>query len=196
MSRNFTEKITVEELADKVWSAWKQGRDFEEPDDDVSDKKPIDFVLNYDTRIGYAFLTPQVEKDLKKVEFDCENISANPSDTYGDVEPRKGEAENYVGLHTLSNGLSYLGITAGGDWEVPIFFMLYWDGENLRGYVPKAGNTWNTKNNMAFGNVEEQDEAFFKEKGWGRYEESSSKPKYDFKKIEEDILKRIIFKEK
>ena len=194
MSRYFTKKITVEELADKVWSAWQKNRFYREPQCNVSGKKPIDFILNYDARISYTEVTPQVSKDLDKVDFDCENMSADTSEVWGETESGKGDAKDYVGLHTLGNGLSYLGVTAGGDWETPLFFIVYWDGENLRGYVPKDGNTWNTKNNCAFGNDEEADEAFFKQKGWKYDCNVSSKVKYDFKKIEEDLLKRIVFK--
>ncbi len=90
-------------------------------------------------------LTPQINKDLSKVDFDFENIATNPTEsTWG--------PSGLVGYHTLSNGLSFKGMAAGGDWENPVFFIIYWDGKKLRAYVPTEGNPWNTDTKMAYGN--------------------------------------------
>jgi hypothetical protein len=59
--------------------------------------------------------------------FDFENMSL------------ENEKETLIGLHTLYNGLTFLGITAGGDWEHPIFFIVYFDGKDFKPYVPKYG---------------------------------------------------------
>ncbi|RJQ27110.1 hypothetical protein C4577_02195 [Candidatus Parcubacteria bacterium] len=92
-------------------------------------------------------LTPQVEKDLSKVQFDTENLEDG---SYG---VGYGPGKGLVGYNTLpNNGMVYLGITAGGDWEHPIFFIIYWDGKQLRGYIPEKGNTWNTDTKQAYGN--------------------------------------------
>lgn len=101
--------------------------------------------LNYEDWDDYYYreLTPQIEKDLAKVVFDCENI---------DTKPWTRTINPLMGYNTLDNGLSFLGITAGGDWEAPIFFIIYFDGNKLRGYIPEKGNTWDVENRIAYGN--------------------------------------------
>ena len=84
---------------------------------------------------------PQVKKDLEKVDFDFENEDCN-------------NGCNYIkGFRVAPNGLPYWGDDAGGDWEVPVFFIIYWDGKKLRGYIPTEGNTWNTDTKTAYGNA-------------------------------------------
>jgi len=85
----------------------------------------------------------QVHKDLCKVDFDWENSEFGEDDL--------------LGTHTLPNGLTYIGGLAARDWEYPVFFIIYWDGKKLRGYVPKEGNIWNTDTNQAYGNDEYSD---------------------------------------
>jgi len=84
---------------------------------------------------------PQVKKDLAKVEFDFENEDCN-------------NGCNHIKYFQVApNGLPYWGMDAGGDWEVPVFFIIYWDGKKLRGYIPTEGNTWNTDTKSAYGNA-------------------------------------------
>lgn len=135
MSRYF-QKITLNELAEKL--------------------KPImqdeDFPYN---------LPKSVEKDLK-VNFDWENYE------YGVVYPAnepalpstnaKGFMNYPCGFQVLPNGMPALFINAGGDWETPVCFAIYWDGSALRGYVPTNGNMFNRKTKWAFGNEGESEE--------------------------------------
>lgn len=167
MARYFTKKITIEELSDKIHEARR----------------------NED---GYRYLTFKVQQDLSKINFDTENISDCGFEAFGRVKDEKFSAKDYVGFHTLANGLSYLGITAGGDWEYPIFFILYSSGSELRGYIPKDGNTWNYVNQSAFGNNENADEIGLKQRSLANLDELE----FDFEKIESDILKRILYKSK
>jgi hypothetical protein len=71
-------------------------------------------------------------KDLQKVYVDTENYEII------EIEEREG--------------LTYLSAWVGGDWEVPVFIIVYWDGKKLRGYIPKYGNAWNPLTNEALGN--------------------------------------------
>jgi len=89
-------------------------------------------------------LTGQVEKDLSKCEFDLENVATGP----GDFGP-----SGLMGYQTLDNGFTFRGMCAGGDWESPVFFIIYWDGKKLRAYIPIDGNPWNTDTKMAYGNA-------------------------------------------
>ena len=112
-------------------------------------------------------------QDLQKVDFDGENSADSADEVFQD------ELKSIMGLNTLDNGLTYWGMEAGGDWEHPVYFIIYWDGENLRGYVPKDGNVWNYKTKSAFGN------------DGTSYEDGGN---FDVQKIIGDIQKRIILK--
>ena len=51
---------------------------------------------------------------------------------------------------------------AGGDWEEPVYFIVYLDDKNkLRMYVPKCGNVYNNLTKEALGNDEDLDEQFY-----------------------------------
>jgi hypothetical protein len=134
MSRFFV-PCTEEQLAERIWKAGLRSELIEGLDAETSEPK------SYAKKItGYArgrtmrlsFLTSTIEKDLK-VEFDEENSHVD-------------------GFHTLDNGMTYLGVSAGGDWEVAIFYIIYWDGKKLRAYIPTDGNPWNTDLKSAYGN--------------------------------------------
>ena len=81
--------------------------------------------------------------DISKIDYDCENLGA-----IGKVETRKG--------------ITYLKCYAGGDWECPILFFIYWDGKRFRGYIPTYGNAFNRKLKRAFGNDDDEDVEFLK----------------------------------
>jgi hypothetical protein len=127
MARTFA-KISIDELRSKI-------------EDKKSNYK--DWV--WDDHF-YKTLTRQIEKDLSKVEFDTENVECKS------YYPKIDAYEKILGYHTLDNGLSFLGITAGGDWESPVFFIIYFDGYKLRGYIPEKGNSWCKKTKSAYGN--------------------------------------------
>jgi hypothetical protein len=184
MPRYFNQKITTEDLAKKIKEAWENNRDFEEWDDpDQMIDKPdnIKDCLTNEYGIGYSYLTQSIEKDLSKVDFDCENATINPT------EFNVGRVNKVVGFNELSNGLSYLGVLAGGDWEFPVFFALYFDGNKLRGYIPNKGNVWNNQTKAALGNYEKEDQQWLTKNGF----KSKDDVKLDQNKIEENLLSRI-----
>lgn len=92
-------------------------------------------------------LPERVQKDLAKVDFDGENQEWQ-QDSY--------RPDEWHGFQMIGD-LPVLGASAGGDWEWPVYFILYWDGKQLRGYIPKSGNVWNHKMKTALGNYEEED---------------------------------------
>ncbi len=94
----------------------------------------------------------KLAKDLAKVEFSFENF---------DYQKNNSDPAGFCGIQTLGD-LTYCGCTSGGDWEYPVSFVVYWDGKQLRGYIPKEGNTWNYKTGKAFGNDEKADVKFLK----------------------------------
>jgi hypothetical protein len=143
----------------------------------------------YDEHEGY--LHDKIRKKFKsdlKVKFDFENFETT-DDSFG---PKK-----LMGYRTLSNGLTICGMCAGGDWEHPVFFLMYWDGKKLRAYIPTEGNPWNTKTKEAYGNDDKADLKNAR-KRWPEAfkdadEESIDSGDFEFEPdlIEKDILERI-----
>jgi hypothetical protein len=137
-------------------------------------------------------LPEKVRKDIGKVEFDFENYEFEPDNAYAGSGP-------IVGWRTHENGLPYFGVIAGGDWELPVFFIVYWDGKELRGYVPTDGNTWNTDTKKAYGNGENGEDGINMKKRWpeefdereASELETDSCPDCDPAKILVDIGNRI-----
>ena len=89
-----------------------------------------------------------------------------------------------MGYQELDNGMMLLGVNAGGDWEKAIYFCIYWDGKQLRAYIPTEGNTWNTLNKVAVGNDDECDEKFI-----AKY---PGKGELDYGLLVNDIKHRIL----
>lgn len=139
--------------------------------------------------LDYRRLTKVVEKDLDKVHFDTENITT------------ENDFDDITGYHRLSNGMPYLGIMAGGDWETSVFFCIYWDGKNLRGYIPEEGNLWNTTTKEAYGNDEAADlknarkrwpdDVNLKDDNFDLYGYLDN---YDLKAMQQDMMARITLK--
>ena len=75
-----------------------------------------------------------IKKDFKGIHFNWENY-----DIVGDVRTTKG--------------IPYQLFNAHGDWEIPVYFMVYYDGKRIRVYVPTVGNTWRQDLKQALGNV-------------------------------------------
>lgn len=130
------------------------------------------FPDNWIEETCWMDVTETVINDLDKVEFDGENYTCG--EYFGHSH------KDILGLKTLPNGMPYLGCYAGGDWEEPVFFILYWDGNKVRGYVPKEGNVYNTKTNKAWGNDDDDDMEIDRD--------------LDKNLLRQDIQKRIIAK--
>ncbi|WP_395000396.1 hypothetical protein [Acinetobacter sp.] len=95
----------------------------------------------------------KIRNDLNKVNFDFENFEYEYSEDRG----WKGDFVGYKALGDFNFLMAY----AGGDWEHPVVFIIYYDGKDLRGYVPKSGNCWNYKTKEAFGNdINDEDQKF------------------------------------
>lgn len=122
--------------------------------------------------------------DLKKVQFDAENYVEEPCDGH--------LFENLLGIRTLDNGLTMWGLFAGGDWEFGVFSVLYWSGKEIRGYVPKDGNTWNYKTKAAFGNEGNFDDDDTIHELDSDEMQDKAEMQFDEKKIIADIKKRLL----
>lgn len=91
----------------------------------------------------------EIDHDIN-IAFDTENFTTSIEDCFGDNIVR----EPLLGFHELDNGFMFWGFEAGGDWEYPVFGIVYHDGKRLRGYIPLCGNTVNTDFMCAFGSEE------------------------------------------
>lgn len=133
-------EITEDELLDIIFDVHQK----EEPDDYENEDK--EYFDESDVNLSILKCVSKLEKDLSKIRFDSENFNCCNND-----EPES----NLIGLHTLENGLTFLGGMAGGDWEIPVFIIIYWDGSSLRGYIPMYGNTIDLDFKCAFGSEED-----------------------------------------
>lgn len=77
------------------------------------------------------------------VEFDLENFDC--SNEWSHVK---------TGWDKKHGWLSFM---SGGDWEIPIFGILYNDGSKLQCYIPQNGNCYNAETMMAW---QEEPESF------------------------------------
>lgn len=78
----------------------------------------------------------------------------------GDIKNKyKGDNifRDLLGFHTLSTGLTFLGTVS--DTEYPFFFIVYYDGEDLKSFVPRH-NFYNRLNKKPFGVNKESDSLF------------------------------------
>lgn len=118
-------------------------------------------------------LVPDVEKDWSKIDFSTENM---------DVTAEK----------LTPDGVPYLRIRAGGDWEHPLIAIIYFDGKKLRGYVPKDGNSYNHQTKAAFGNNDNDAAAVTKQFG-DKFvsDDGDFDVDPDVALVEQDINKRI-----
>jgi hypothetical protein len=109
------------------------------------ERHSLPFLMKKTDNINVWDFPEKIQKDISKVEFDFENYEYVKGSGYNGCK-------DITGYNVTSHGLPYWGWVAGGDWEMPVFFIIYWDGKNLRGYIPKDGNTWNTDTKKAYGN--------------------------------------------
>ena len=127
----------------------------------------------------YSLPNP-IRKDLSKINFDMEN-----SDLMG--EYNMPGTEDLKAFEMLGD-FPVAWICAGGDWEQPLLFVLYiGDKGELRAYIPKDGNAYNHKEKCAYGSEEDQDES-------ENFDESNYK--FDANKLREDVIGRIVVKQK
>ncbi|MFA5314047.1 MAG: hypothetical protein WC375_12165 [Methanomassiliicoccales archaeon] len=152
----FFAPISEKDLAVKILSAIENSEESKYIQSSDFDASADIYFLYSDT--DWKDLTPQIKVDLKNVEFDLENTEL----IVGNIVRPASEMKRIMGFQTLSNGMTFLGIIAGGDWEFPIYFIIYWDGSELRGYIPKDGNSWNPINHKAIGNDQEADANYLK----------------------------------
>ena len=130
-----------------------------------------------------VYETP-ADDDISMVNFDTENMEQFGIEDYS-YNHLPG-LENLDGYETLGEGESafpVLWVAAGGDWELPLVFVLFIgeDGE-IHAYVPEDGNAYNHEKKAAYGNNEGDPE-------YG--DEEDTRYVFDVAKMKKDITKNI-----
>lgn len=136
-------------------------------------------------------ITKKVLEDLKSfVNFDLENCS---STTLFGKSIDNVKMVNYQNI----GDFPFCGYTAGGDWEHPLFFIVYYDENELRGYVPTCGNIFYLPEKAAFGSTDAEREQIvsYIKKEFPQYSEEEIKLGvnsylyyFDFTWIKKDII--------
>lgn len=163
----FAVKISKEDLADKLLEKLQDCEEFDISYRVVrmlgispSEVKDIDlkakgltsesfYEIIADNFYSLAYEISSVAKDLKNFEMSPEDFFFNPDDE--EMVTTAGKPPyNYIGLQTLDNGFTYLGGVIGG-CDMPMFIIFYFDGKNLRSYIPRYGNPIDLKNKSSLG---------------------------------------------
>ena len=187
MSRTFA-PIESNLLKDKIIDALKKHEHLE----DRPEKVVFENDFGYQCLRCFSTLTPTIEKDIK-VRFDLENVLGAYDGPNRDFDPPHG-------FNTFDNGFTFYGMSAGGDWEYPVYFVIYWDGSKLRAYVPTDGNPWNTDTKEAYGNDDKKDAINFRkrypefEMNKGAFDTIADCVEAERELILTDIAKRIVAK--
>ena len=99
-----------------------------------------------------AIYSDKVYKDLHQIKVEFENVEQfGIEDSYS--LPGLDHMNGYEMIGEGDSTFPILWCAGGGDWELPLVFVLYIDqnGE-LRGYIPDDGNAYNHEENSAYGN--------------------------------------------
>lgn len=91
--------------------------------------------------INFRKLIPKEDFDIK---FDLENLDYH-SPIYDEI----------TGAIELEDRV-FIGFQSGGDWEYPVYLILYLQDNKWRVYIPKEGNLINKDTMRAFGSGEEE----------------------------------------
>jgi hypothetical protein len=132
--------LTVTEFIEKIVQAWPRSQSGRAP------RLSADGVPTG----SYQKVSDQLRADLTSVRFNTENT---------EYSGHYRGFRDFLGVKTLENGTPYLALSSGGDWEFPLCYVIYWDGDKLRGHIPEQGNVYNRTNKAAFGNLDEDEEA-------------------------------------
>ena len=148
--RKASASTSLESMFVKTWKAYIKTEDeYDELTSEWSFTNPPEETFHFLS----DYLFDKLQSDLYKVVFSWENCDWNGED----FDMLEGKASQILGYHHLDNGLEYFGILAGGDWEIPLFFIIYTDGKKLRAYIPTYGNSFNAELGTAIGSEYESD---------------------------------------
>lgn len=178
-------KMSVDDFKNEMIHAYheyamEQGKEYKY--DLQKTPTPSNFVysLCYDNRDNEkSKIASMLHKDIweGKYDFDSENVDA------------------IGGIKMSKNGFPYIQCDAGGDWECPVCFFVYFDGNHFRAYVPLKGNALNRNDKHAFSGGGNENDAKFVQKELGiSYDEANGMLgdiSYNLDACLEDFLSRV-----
>ncbi len=102
-----------------------------------------------------AFLCYDATNITTDIDFDTENCSGEVA--Y--ISEVSGREKLLLGYNKI-NGFSFYGFNAGGDWEHPVYSILYMEAgdDKVYMYTPRRGNTYNPLYDSAYGNNDDSEE--------------------------------------
>ena len=126
--------------------------------------------------------SPRVVEDLAKVNFDLENLESFDSEDAYTHLPGLKNLGGYQMLGWEGAQFPALWCAAGGDWELPLVFILYIGAKGeIRAYIPENGNAYNHEKKAAYGNNE----------GDPVYGDDDPRYVFDLDAMHDDIIGRI-----
>lgn len=124
----------------------------------------------------------KVAEDLSKINVDFENVEPFGTEDSYDHLPGLEAMEGYEMIGEGDSAFPVLWCAGGGDWELPLVFVLYIDQKGeLRGYIPEDGNAYNHEEKAAYGNNE----------GDPSYGDDDPRYVFDETKMRADVANRI-----
>lgn len=128
-NRSNFQKLTKEEFLTTLFEKMDFTGDLEAMEESPSNLEEF-FQCDYSTIFFQLGKRPNVKFDLEN--FDCMN--------------------DWSHVKVGWNDEGWLSFICGGDWEIPVFGIIYFDGKNFMCYVPEDGNCFNKKRMEAWGN--------------------------------------------
>ena len=152
------------------------------PKKDMTIEDLQNIVEKYDGLHSALYENP-ADDDVSAVNFDTENIEEFGTEYSYNHLPGLENLDGYEMLGEGDSAFPVLWVAAGGDWELPLVFVLYiGEDDNLHAYVPDDGNCYNREKMSAYGNNE------------GDPDYGTGDPRYvfDVAKMKKDILSRFL----
>lgn len=124
------------------------------------------------------------DDDISVVNFDTENMEEFGNEYSYNHLPGLENLDGYEMLGEGDSAFPVLWVAAGGDWELPLVFVLYiGDDGKLHACVPEDGNAYNHEKQTAYGNND--GDPVYGDKDDTRYV-------FDVEKMKTDILSRFL----
>lgn len=189
---------SMKSLTHALYSFFKKNEDIidEDMDEYFSSEKEMIHLFDSDPEnnlysckelLFECFYDVAPSKDLLKIDGILENVIWSKSEVLPFME------KDQLGFKTLSNGLAVLQCCGWTDSAFPVFFILYFDGKKLRGYIPVKGNTYNSISKTCLGeDYMYTDKDFLKKEGISdSIFDIMDQIAFHMPSIEEDIMDRI-----
>lgn len=139
---------------------------------------------------------PDKEFEALIKDFDREWVYNEVKKKVKDIDSENLDLRGSV--KNTSSGVTYRIGYIGGDWQQPVCFMLYSDGDSLRVYVPRKGNAYNLHTGTAFSGSENDEDIKYIAKEWGCDEDECRRKygsiAYNEKACVEDFASRVEIK--